>query len=399
VLATVSLSDAPVEGELVLSPVEDETAWSFAVDLDDDGRFDDARGDVAVEQRIPYRFTEEGVHPIRVRFEQTSRRIDVERLIAVNDPDAFVLEERVQFDPNRTQPEGIAVTRDNAHLFVGGGSHQNVLRLETEDLTTSREISLVGLPNSHTLEGMALNPAEDRLFIINKSSAVTVLSAPSLAVIKQIQGTGATFFVEVLDQRRIVVSGAGSPALVDVETEDELSVRETRGAFDIELSPERQTVALTARDPGRVILLDSENLEELWLTELPVGLPSGVVFHPSGDRIYVLGSDLEALWLFVLRAADGEVVQRTRIGPTSGRDGVANPTATTHDGRFVVFPTGNGAYFVDTSLDIPRLLLNGNAVGLPGNIGVGCCNVAAPESENVVYIVNFIELHKVRILG
>lgn len=404
-LATVSLSDAPVEGELVLTPPDGETAWSFAVDLDADGAFDDASGVVGAERRLPYRFTEVGLHPVRVRFEGVGSTVDIERRVVVNDPDAFVVERRLTFDRDAARPEGIAVTRDGRHLFVGGGFVRVVFGLDADDLSIVNRRSLRAL-ETNTLEGLALSPDEDRLFVFNKRGTITALSVPELEILRHLPQTSSSdFFIEVLDDRRVAVSGRGEAVtIVDVETAGVTARRELTGAWDIEPSPDRGSLAVVTRDfaaNSRIEVLDVATLEPRWAISLArQAALTSVAFHPSGERVYALGFDEAAYWLFVVDAADGTVVRETRIEPRgdNGVSGVANPTATTQDGRFVIFPTDLGAYFVDTELDIPRYRFSGRVVESPPPrlVDVGCCNVATPERGSVIYFVNFGEVFRVR---
>lgn len=410
VLATVSLSDAPVEGEFVLTPPAERVegaVWDFAVDLDGDGAFDDAEGQVDVEQRVPYRFTEVGLHRIAVRFERGGTERTEERIVAVNDPEAFVIERRFQFNPDSARPEGIAVTKDNAHLFVGGGFVRKVFRLRTDDLSVVDSVSLRGLP-TNTLEGLALSPSETRLFVINKFGTITTLSVPGLQILDQLaDNTGVDFFIEAQDDRHVIVSGGQRDLVirVDVVAGVAAAQREIDHAWDIELSPMEDEIAVVTRNFGgrsEIQLLDAMTLENQWTarSSRPLALTS-VAFHPSGERVYAFGLDDEAYWLIVLRTTDGAILGEIRIEPRGDNQvsGVANPTATTHDGRFVIFPTDLGAYFVDTSLDVPRFRLTGRTVGTPPPrlVDVGCCNVATPENTNAIYFVNFGEVFKVQL--
>jgi len=408
VLATVSLSDAPVEGELVLTPPEDGAVWDFAVDLDGDGAFDDAEGEIEAERRVPYRFDAVGIHPIAVRFEHSGTARTEERIVAVNDPDAFVIERRFLFDSDRARPEGIAVTRDDAHLFVGGGFVRKVFRLRTDDLSVVDSVSLREL-STNTLQGLALSPSEVRLFVMNKNGTVTTLSAPELEVLEHLaEGTRSQTFIEAPDERHVIVSGGVDDVVerVDTEAGSITAQQNVPASWDIELSPARDAVAVVTitaffGQPARIQLLSAATLESRWITEISGGLVlTAVAFHPSGDRIYAFGWDDEAFWLFVVAANDGDVLKRVRVAPhgglTLGLEG-PNPAATTHDGRFVVFPTEKGAYLMDTSLDVPRFRLGDPGADATLGSEIGCCNVATPESTNAIYFVNFGEVFKARL--
>lgn len=407
-LPTVALSDSPLDGELVLTPPEGEVEWAFSVDLDDDGIFNDGSGVVAGEQRIPYHFTEVGLHPIRVRFERARFRIDVEQMVAVNDPNAFIIEQRRTFHPDSARPEGIAVTGNNEFLFVGGGFFRVVFRLSTEDLSTGRNVSLRGL-DTNTLEGLDLSPSEDRLFVFNKRGTITVLSVPELQLLNHSPKISSSdFFIEAVDERTVAVSGRGNAlTLVDVDSGTIVARREIPQTWDIELSPDRDRIVVVTRDFGptsQIQLLDASTLAPFWISSLPrQAALTSVAFHPSGERIYAFGLDNLAYWLFVVDSADGTLLREIRIESRGDNQvsGVANPTATTHDRRFVIFPTDLGAYFVDTELDIPRYRFTGRVVGSPPPtlVDVGCCNVATPEGTNAIYFVNFGEIFKVRLMN
>jgi len=405
VLATVSLSDAPVEGELVLTPAENGSVWDFAVDLDGDGAFDDAEGTVDAERRVPYRFTEVGLHPVAVRFERPGTRITVERIVAVNDPDVFVVEARARLD--RARPEGIAVTRDNQNLFVSGGIWRTVFRLRTNDLSVVETLSLGPGQGIRRSREFAISPSESRLFLMNSPSEVVAFAVPELDAIDlpeaNVQGT---FFIEAPDDRHIITSGGNGLDVerVDVETGSVVARHEVASgmfSWDLALSPGRDTVAHLIDNAGRITLLDAETLETVWASEVarPVVLDR-VAFHPSGDRIYVLGFGEEAVWLFVLATEDGKILKELRIEPldgfagdlnTSGSGSPVTAATTTHDGRFVIFPTSEmGTYLVDTELDVPRFRSR------PGS-GL-CCNAAAAASVNAIYFANLGgEIFRVRL--
>jgi len=414
VLATVSLSDAPVEGELVLTPAENGPVWDFAVDLDGDGAFDDAEETVDGERRVPYRFTEVGLHPVAVRFERPGTRVTVERMVAVNDPDAFALDGRIDLD-DRANTQGIAITGDNRHLFVGGSTTGNLLRLDSSDLSVLDEVSFLALPRE-----LALSPEDERLFVQTKRSDMRVFSVPDLELLHTVrvlniaEGAGVQSFVETLDERHVIVSGDVSVLRVDVESDSVIAGRprfdDLGFPWDIALSPDRRSVALLTGlrvDPNQVHLLDATTLENVWMSEIsrPVIL-SAIAFHPSGQWIYAFGFDdrfvveEQAYWLFVLRADSGEITDRIRIEPVEpfAEPSVANPSAITHDGRFAVFPTRQGAYFIDTELHLPRFRLDNESVGFTGIGRIGCCDVATPAGANAVYFANSLDVHRVRLL-
>ena len=133
-------------------------------------------------------------------------------------------------------------------------------------------------------------------------------------------------------------------------------------------------------DPHGVSLVSSAGFSTLWATQLQGLIPHAVAFHPDGDRVYTVATGDGFSWLVVLDGATGEVSRRFLIEPhsTGPLQAVANPVASSMDGRWIGFATDErGVYFINTESDLPLLRLD-----------IPCCimNIAASPVRNVFYV-------------
>jgi hypothetical protein len=144
-------------------------------------------------------------------------------------------------------------------------------------------------------------------------------------------------------------------------------------------------------------MLDRHDFSIRWTEEIWSGASHHAVgFSSDGDRIYVLLSSGEEWWFLLLDSFDGSTIRRLFLGSgcTGGVSctGVANPVAESFDGRFLVFPTGIGAFLVDRILDLPLYRWHGEPFRF-------CCSVAAHPHRNEFYFASqtFGTVSKVRL--
>ncbi|MGH7557888.1 MAG: hypothetical protein ACREMD_08990, partial [Gemmatimonadota bacterium] len=162
-----------------------------------------------------------------------------------------------------------------------------------------------------------------------------------------------------------------------------LNSRQLQGAVNFAVSSDGNMLALIQR-PSFIRFLRVPGLSDLGMTELPTGFQAFVVaFEPSGEKLYVLGNEPVVsgrVRFITIHTATAQIVTDQPLEECGLclSFTIANPYATSFDGRFVVFPTGLGAYLVDTSLDLP-LFRTGFS---------GCCNVASSPTTNEFYFAN-----------
>jgi DNA-binding beta-propeller fold protein YncE len=168
--------------------------------------------------------------------------------------------------------------------------------------------------------------------------------------------------------------------LLDAVTDSVLAVlHDSTGillARHFAISPDGQRVAAALPFQGSLNGLAVADLATLTAErryEFAGLFPEYVAYSPDNRILYVLASD----HLLVVDADSGEVLQDYNLGP----DGcmflcVANPAATSRDGRWVVFAQEARAIFIDTNLHVPFIA---------GPLGSG---VAASPVRDEFYFVD-----------
>jgi len=306
--------------------------------------------------------------------------------------------------PEASRPllEGIAVDRSGSRLFVSRSFEQVLVELDASTLTVVDTLHVPQVTN--TLEGLAIAPDEELLYVVSKFLDLWLVDIEAFETVAFLEGLASgQYYLEALSGRRVYSSGNGHLTLIDGRNGTVIAQLEPAGGgetnhFAISTSGDRIAVILQKSSPFRwQLALTDVQLNEIGQTDETDLFFEHVAWSPSGDRIYVRygGNDrpggrgsnrcgilsLDPMSLDVIEdvplAIDGGC-----MALESGR-GVANPVASTPDGRFLVFPAPAGAYVFDTVVDRPVARTPSSTVGRTSNF---CCDVAASPDDDVFYV-------------
>lgn len=385
---SVGFGDPPVTGVVTIRRQDPSESWSFSVDLGADGSVD-ASGQVGNGADVPFDFATPGIHRIRVQLSLEGERFQTERLVIVNDLSASEVVRTVTIpadDALDPTLEGITIGQGSTglELYVGMARARRVFRLDPVTLEVQAEISLAS-ENLNTLEGMDLDPTGEALYVVSKSHRLITLTAPDLALESILPVSGAAFSVQALGPGMVLTGGEGTVSVIDASNGTILNSRLILGAVNLAVSADGGVLGLIQRPdegPRFIRFLRVPEFTDIGTTELPLGFePQVLSFEPSGELLYVLGETSEIAHFLAIDAVSSQiVVEQPLEGPRAAfLVTIANPHATSPDGRFVAFPSLHGAYVVDTSDDLPLL-----------RIPLGCCNVAASPTTNEFYFANFL---------
>jgi len=395
VVVTRPVGNPPVEGAVELAPrgmESGESPWRFEVDLDGDGEAD-ASGEVTALRSVPFSFEAPGLHPVRVVFTRGTERAEVERSVNVLDPDRIEVLGTVQLE-GAPLIEGIALDRSGTRLFVSRSFERLLVELDAMTLTVLDTLHVPEVTN--TLEGLAVAPDEELLYVVSKFPFASLwlidLDRFETEAFFKDLSTGE-YYVEALPGRRVYTSGSEDLGLIDardgtVVAELELAVSEEANHFAISPSGDRIVVILDNNTGPpfhwSVVLVDME-LNEIRRSERVDVFLEHVAWSPNRDRIYVRYVDEplgDRCGVFVLDPMTLEVLKNVPLSVDQGNCSaasvaVANPVDATPDGRFLLLPSAAGTFVFDTLVDRP-------IASFPI-----CCNVAASPSEDVFYVVTF----------
>lgn len=392
--ATRGFDESPLHGELRLLPPQGHDDWTYSVDLDGDLQPDEI-GPLRLGASILYGYQGVGPHEIGVRLERGGEEYKADRTVVVNDPAATRVAAMGQVvDDGGGWTEEIAHDPDDDTIYVLDRSLRLLVRL---DGSTLEALETEPLPGTGWLEGMAVDFDQNVAYVLFPHGIAAYSLADSISfrnmvfLEEDLYGTltagpgGSLYHVGRAGLRRI------DPDLGLVRAEADAWT----GPVSFDLAGERLVhVAASGRT---VSILDPVSLASLLRFEVPDGLPSPVAaaFHPAGDHLYVLLGRGE--WrLLVIRLADLEIVRDVVLGQETNRSslydpGRTSPAAISFDGRFVVFSTGLGAFFVRTSDHLP-LYRTMDARVDPGDVTggdpIGCCNVVASPTSPVYWFSN-----------
>jgi len=401
VAVTRPVGNPPVEGVVELVPRAmgpGESPWRFEIDLDGDGAAD-ASGDVTGVTSVPFSFEAPGLHPVQVVFTRGTERVEVERAVNVLDPDRIEVLGTVQLDGGPVL-EGIAVDRSGTRVFVSRSLERVLVKLEAATLTVQDTLRVSRATD--TLEGLGVAPDEELIYIIDKSRGLALVELEPFEEVAFFSSPleAGQFYVRALLGRRAYTGGEGNLRLIDAETGSvirELSsdVQARLDHFAVSPSGDRvAAVRVEVVEANRLLrwslVLTDGQLSEIGRSEaFDLGFQH-VAWSPTGDRIYVRYSTAEGqrCGILVIDPEALEIVKNVPLsvdGDCSG-DGVANPVASTPDGRFLVFPSISGAFVFDTAVDRPIVR---TPISAGGGVYNFCCNVAASPVEDVFYIASF----------
>lgn len=396
VRVTRSFGDSPVEGIVVVEP-RDSGEW--AVDLDGDGA-PEAAGALEDGAEVPYRYINVGVHEIRVRLRDDGVEREVALPVVVNDPSATVVEEVFQGN----MMGGVTVTADGHAVWTGARGTPEVIRFAASNFEIRDRIPVVA-PKFNLAEGWTSTPDGSRVLYVTKNAALHVLDRQDpwggQEAIQVKDGFTHAFFVHALTANQILIGSEEGIALLDIDACEFDRFVEIDPAWHFAVDSDASTVAvLDDLDRGTwgVVVLALPGLDVLRRFSTPVQNPvqgtrdpGAIVFGPDDETLFITvdGAGEIPDELYVMDSRTGEIssVHALPVAPTGvfGRSG--NPATLSRDGRFAVFPTGLGAYFVETDRGIP----------LYRSKLITCCEVAASPIEDIFFFTGFDRLGRVRL--
>jgi hypothetical protein len=374
----VDRAEIPAMARLLINPPGGSHGWRYAVHLD----LGDIPQHVGVADRgvsIPLTYSIPGVHRLRVVLSSPSRDVVVERALLAIDPEAApgvpVLSRRLIETRQDALPfEGITIDPAGTRLYVATYRGGEVFQLDAESLEPLSSVVL-----RYGVEGLAVSPSGDVLFAIHKNfGGLDVVDIPSM----RLRGNSASvygFFVVALEQNKVLAGGDGRLALYNAVADSILAIlHDSSGvlrARHFAISPDGPRVAVAhpyAAPSNGVLIADIATLTAQRMYEFPGLGPDYVAYSPDGGILYVLASG----HLLVVDVRSGEVLQDYDLGPRGCSVlCVANPVATSHDGRWVVFAQETRAIFVDTTLHVPFIA---------GPLGSGV--VASPVRDEFTFV-------------
>ena len=359
---SLAFGEAPVEGEILITPGPGSKGWRYATDLNEDGLIDQ-QGILGLGIGFRYRFTTAGIHEVHTTLtDPEGRAVEVDSPVIVNDPEAIRVLGSLQVppvDPAAVSFEGITMNHSGEALYVANYSGGSLHRIDPATLSVTAVIEEMG----YSIEGISISPKDGFLFAAYKYHHAASVELAAFDIDRFFErGVSGKFFIQAVDERHALIGGEGSLGLVDMRNGE--TVKEFRAPGDeftntwhFALSPDGMRVAVIVYDSTYALhLADLASLAPL--RTLPLGRmahPRTLAFHPDADRLYVIGYQEDGNALFsVIDLQSGETLREISLGRVfcSGYC-VANPAATLRSGQFVAFEWGGGAYFIDTELDLP----------------------------------------------
>jgi DNA-binding beta-propeller fold protein YncE len=284
-------------------------------------------------------------------------------------------------DPGGSDPqglyEGIAVDETGASVYVGSFVRGTLVRLDAGDLQILGSTILpVGL------EGLSVAPGNQTLVGTHRDGGLSVVAIPALTSSFRADASGG-FFALSIGSDRALTSGGQPLALVDTESGISLAEFIPPGGssmWHLAVSPDGSRIAvLRNEDVGRELLFFTPELEDLGGFDLSTyASVIAVAYHPSGAKLYVTTRDAAGGEHFLVIDIAAASVNARFFGPNGCQVFcVANPVATSREGRWVVFAEETGAHFVETASD--EVIRAGNDF-----FGSG---VAASPTENAFFFL------------
>jgi hypothetical protein len=274
--------------------------------------------------------------------------------------------------------EGIAVDATGGSVYVGSFARGTLVRLDAGDLQV---LGSTTLPEG--LEGLSVAPGNETLVGTHRDGGISVVAIPAMTSSFRADAGGG-FFVRSIGENRALTSGGQPLALVDTEAGISLAEFFPPGGltmWHMAVSPDGSRFAvLRNEDAARELLFFSPELEDLGGFDLSTyASVIAVAYHPSGSKLYVTTRDLGGgVHFLVIDVATASVLARF-LGPNNcNLLCVANPVATSREGRWIVFAEQNGAHFVDTATDEPVVRAQNAFFG---------SGVAASPTENAFFFL------------
>jgi DNA-binding beta-propeller fold protein YncE len=309
--------------------------------------------------------------------------------VVVNDTTAARVRDQVGLgDPNTSELLAVLPDEEHDRVFVVDAENFLLFNLRPGDLTERWRLDLPGqrFPGGFQLtEGIALSG--DILYVDIGDSLVAVDVERQL-VLGTVADAHWGQHVHLRQDGTLYVGGYGGLGVVDPRTgatKRSLEIDDFGGTH-FALSPDGRLVALLLWGPEpTLVILDGESLAELRRASLgDIGFPVAVAFHPAGKKAYVFSEGSE--WrLLVIEVSSARVLKDIVIarGRENFLHGLA-PAERSNDGRFVVFPSPKGTFFVDTAIDHPRY----RSVEASPVDSYGCCSIAGSKREPAYYLTD-----------
>ena len=146
------------------------------------------------------------------------------------------------------EPHGLAISPDGSRLYVGNRRGGTVSVVDTEAL---QALAPIALPAGTEPGGVAITPDGEKVYVVNEA------------------GNGSVYSVDL--------GGARPPVQINTGV----------GARDVAISPDGSLAYVTNQTAGSVVVVDT--LTDSVVTSLLAPEPTGVVFSPNGNRVYVAG--------------------------------------------------------------------------------------------------------------
>ena len=151
--------------------------------------------------------------------------------------------------------------------------------------------------------------------------------------------------------------------------------------WHLAVSPDGSRIAaLRNEDVGRELLFFTPDLEDLGGFDLSTyASVIAVAYHPSGAKLYVTARGAAGGEHFLVIDITAASVSARFLGSNDCQVFcVANPVATSREGRWIVFAEETGAHFVDTATDEPVVRAQNAFIG---------SGVAASPTENAFFFL------------
>ena len=385
---SLAFGESPIEGEVRLSPSSETANWLYAVDVDEDGAADHS-GTLTREVEFAYRFSTPGVHGVRISLTGPTGVEAVTVPAIVNDPTAVrTLAQRITGGAANAIFEGITTNRAGTSLFVADFFNSTIYRLDPGDLRPlAPHLVLPRIEDDRGFvaggpEGLTVTPSDTLLLVAHKLFGLSVVAIPALEPRRSLRMAGE-YFIQAIDDVDALSTARGSLDLIDTNTGGTVRGLAVPNTWHFAVSlPSQIVAALNRSGPAAVHLANLADLQQIARVELPGAIEADVVaFDPAGDRLYVMGRDAQGSRFYLVDVPSRSVLLNLPLGlGACGAFCVANPVATSRNGRFVAMEQGGGVYFIDTTLDLPRYYLGTRMA----NSGL---SVAASPTEEAFYLL------------
>jgi YVTN family beta-propeller protein len=218
------------------------------------------------------------------------------------DPDSLKVLAQAKFSGNAIES---VVSRDGMKLYVSNFDNQEMLELDTQDLSITRRFTVGNVPKH-----FALSPDESMMYVSNWASGtvsfVDLSSGEQVASIKvgdEPRGTAVSS-----DNKRLYVANFGSDtvSVLDVETRAEIKVIQTANApRHIALSKDNKKAYVSCYGDTKVYVIDTATNETERVVEVGEG-PKTIAL--SQDEKFFYTADYKSSTLSIVDTQTWEVL-------------------------------------------------------------------------------------------